>query len=132
MVRITTRWRQRWSNLFAARPAFCLLKTGDISCHKGSSSMPRRGMLFGFLWIAFYSHSIISGATFEAKPTTNPVSTMVVAEDGELFATAHEKYNQVSIWDVKTAKVINTLECESPRALLWRGNKLFVANGGKG
>jgi S1-C subfamily serine protease len=95
--------------------------------------MARRCMLLVFV-LAFLSssQSSVLGATFEAKPTTAPVTTMAVSEDGLLFATAHQKENQLNIWDVKTAKVIKTLECPGASALLWRGNKLFVANSGMG
>ncbi|NQT85237.1 hypothetical protein HQ560_00645, partial [bacterium] len=67
-----------------------------------------------------------------AIPTDAPATGMGITEDGAFLLIAHESSNQISVWDVKAQKVIKILSCLSPRHILCRGGKAFVANYNKG
>ncbi len=61
-----------------------------------------------------------------------PASTMAMSENGQYLFVAHEASGTVVVWDVAGDSVAATIATESPRALLSRGDILYVANHGKG
>ena len=69
-------------------------------------------------------------AEFKPIPTEQVASTMAVAEDGAHVLIAHEAAGQISVWDVRAQKVVATLRCPTPRHILCRARRAFVANYG--
>ncbi|MBV9122015.1 MAG: hypothetical protein JO112_01485, partial [Planctomycetes bacterium] len=69
-----------------------------------------------------------AGVAFEVLAADAPVTAMDVSEDGLFLFTAHQKENRVTVWDVKTAKLVKSLEAPAPRSLLHRAGKLFVGS----
>ena len=73
----------------------------------------------------------LSAAEFQKLPLERPATTLATSEDGSLLLVAHEEADLVTAWDVKTVQKVAEARCESPRFILCRGGKLFVANCGK-
>lgn len=70
-------------------------------------------------------------ATFQAVPLPDALTCMVMTPDGRHLVTAHEQGNVVCIWDVASGELLQKLACNSPRAMLIRAGKLFVASHGE-
>lgn len=64
--------------------------------------------------------------------TEQPVTTIALTEDGQYLVAAHEAENQVSIWEVKSGVLTKLIPCQSPRYVLCRGGRVYVANYGQG
>jgi DNA-binding beta-propeller fold protein YncE len=56
------------------------------------------------------------------------VTTMEMTEDGKYLVIAHQEAKKVTIWDVEHDREIKTVSCPSPRFVLCRGGRCFVAN----
>jgi len=69
---------------------------------------------------------------FKILATEEPVTTMSMTEDGLYLVMAHQASDQVSLWDVKAERSVKTVETPSPRAVLCRGQAVYVANYGEG
>jgi S1-C subfamily serine protease len=69
---------------------------------------------------------------FWPLPLEDLATTFAMTEDGKSVVVAHEVANRLSVWDVEARKAIKTISCPSPRHVLCRGGKVFVANYGKG
>jgi hypothetical protein len=69
---------------------------------------------------------------FRPLPVPDPVRTIAASEDGRLLLMAHEQADKVTVWDVAAGKVVRTLACPSPRAMLCRGGKAYVGSYGHG
>lgn len=70
--------------------------------------------------------------TFAPLPLEHPVTSMAISEDHELLFVAHEAQNQIVVWSVDDSKVVERIACPSPRYMLCRDDKLFVACYGRG
>ena len=54
-------------------------------------------------------------------------TSMALSEDGRSLLLAHQEANLVTAWDVTTGKQTAAIECPSPRHIICRGDKAFVA-----
>jgi S1-C subfamily serine protease len=70
--------------------------------------------------------------SFSVIPTTEPVTSMALSEDGQRLAMSHQAAGQISIWNVRAGTFERSISTPSPRSLLYRGNQLIVANDGEG
>ncbi|NQU25284.1 MAG: trypsin-like peptidase domain-containing protein [Candidatus Nealsonbacteria bacterium] len=94
------------------------------------------------LLLAFSSGGRLSGqesepeevvaGVFTRLTTDALVTTMGVSEDGLVLFLAHQEKNLVTIWDVKTAKQIKSLDVPGPTCLMHRAGKLFVGTASEG
>ena len=60
------------------------------------------------------------------------VTSFAVTEDRAFIAFTHQEANKVSIWDVGKEQVVQAFDTTSPRSVISRGNKFYVANYGEG
>lgn len=61
-----------------------------------------------------------------------PATSFEMTEDGRFVVITHQSANLISIYDVTAERVIETVSTESPRAVICRDGRAFVANFGKG
>ena len=66
---------------------------------------------------------------FRKVPLIDHVTSMAMSEDGSVLLTLHQSSNQVSVYDVLLSKVVAVFPTPSPRSILIRGDKAYVANG---
>lgn len=64
----------------------------------------------------------------EPMPVMQTVTTIAMTEDGKQLLTAHEAENLISVWDIKTGRWLKNLSSDTPRAMLVRRGKLYVAS----
>lgn len=69
---------------------------------------------------------------FETLNTLDPITLMSMTEDGHFLLTSHQTAGRVSIYDVRQGKFVGSIDTPSPRSLLCRGDRVFVANFGEG
>lgn len=60
--------------------------------------------------------------------TPDAATAMAISEDGKSLFTAHADLNQVRIWNVETGETVAVTGVDSPRALLSRGQELYVVS----
>jgi hypothetical protein len=60
------------------------------------------------------------------------VTCFDMSEDGNWLAISHQLANLVTIYDVRQQKIALKLTVETPRSVLFQGDRLFVANYGQG
>ena len=70
--------------------------------------------------------------TFAPLAFNKQVTSFDMTDDGKFLVCTHQAANSVSIYDVLEAKVVAEIECTSPRSVLCRGNKAYVANYAEG
>ncbi|MBL8816403.1 MAG: trypsin-like peptidase domain-containing protein [Planctomyces sp.] len=73
-----------------------------------------------------------SPVTFEPLLLDEPATSFTMSEDGRFVIISHQAAGTVSIFDVLADKVSHVISTSSPRALLSRGDQLFVGNYGEG
>lgn len=76
--------------------------------------------------------SVQSPVTFEPLLLDEPATSFTMSEDGRFVIMSHQAAGLVSIYDVMADKVTHVIHTDSPRALLSRGDQLFVGNFGEG
>lgn len=69
---------------------------------------------------------------FQTLSTPEPITLMAMTEDGQYLLMSHQGSDQVTIYDVQAERFIGSLNTPSPRSILCRGNRVFVANYGEG
>lgn len=69
---------------------------------------------------------------FETLNTPEPITLMAMTEDGRFLLTSHQTAGIVSVYDVLQEQFVASLETPSPRSILCRGDRIFVANFGEG
>ena len=67
----------------------------------------------------------VAEAKFSKLPIAMEVSSMTASEDGQLVILSHRASNKLSVWHVETEKVIHTVTCASPGAVLSRGDRTY-------
>lgn len=73
-----------------------------------------------------------SSVTFEPLLLDEPATSLTISEDGRFVIMSHQAAGLVSVYDVVADKVTHVIHTTSPRALLSRGDQLFVGNFGEG
>jgi S1-C subfamily serine protease/DNA-binding beta-propeller fold protein YncE len=73
-----------------------------------------------------------TAAELAPLPVPDPATTMAMTEDGLFVLIAHQAAGKISIWDVKSGKLLKTVECVTPGHILCCGQKVYVANADKG
>ncbi|QDT12975.1 SHD1 domain-containing protein [Planctomycetes bacterium K23_9] len=71
-------------------------------------------------------------AGFTKIPTPMEVSSTALTEDGQYLLLAHKASSKVSVWNVAAQVIDRTIDCPMPGPMLCRGDRVFVANIGKG
>jgi hypothetical protein len=66
--------------------------------------------------------------SFHLLPIEPEVTTFALTEDDQYLVVAHEDDDKLSIWSVQNQQLVATADCPSPRFVLPRGDRLFVAN----
>ena len=66
-------------------------------------------------------------SSFEPIDMPDAPTSCTLSEDGKLLLVAHEQANKVTAWDVRTAKLVKTVDSPTPRQILSRGNFVLVA-----
>lgn len=69
---------------------------------------------------------------FERLELDEPVTSLTITEDGHHVIMSHQTADIVSVYDVVHDRVVHVIGTSSPRALMSRGDRLFVGNFGKG
>ncbi len=68
---------------------------------------------------------------FEILPLEEPVSFMAMTEDGRHLLLSHQSANRVTVFDIANKTVVEELNTPSPKSVLCRAGKIFVANVGE-
>lgn len=74
------------------------------------------------------SVSNAAAADFAVLPAESQVATMAATEDGKLLILGHQAEDKLTVWDIATAQPVTEVKCLSPRHILARGEKIYVAN----
>ena len=74
----------------------------------------------------------VEDPVFVVLPAEFAATTMTLTEDGLYLLVAHEDVSRVTVWDVKAGTLVKTIESPSPRHILCVGDRVYVANYGKG
>ncbi len=69
---------------------------------------------------------------FEPLELHSPATSFDMTEDGKFILISHQAENLISVFDVLAGRVIDTISSDSPRSIICRGDRVFVANFGKG
>ena len=78
--------------------------------------------LVALLWLGGTAQ-FVAAANFTKLPIAMEISSVTASEDGQVLILAHRASNKLSVWHVATDKVIHTVTCASPGAVLSRGNR---------
>ena len=87
-----------------------------------------------FLLVALAAADVLAAPVVAFKPLKLPrtPTTSTLSSDGRTLIVAAEEDNELLLVDVVTGRTTRRVPCPSPRHILTRGDKVFVANFGHG
>ena len=92
----------------------------------------RTALLFATLLLAGSAVRAADPMQIVLLPLNQPATGLAVTEDGKHLIVSHEAENLLTIWDVVAGKVEGAIACPSPRFVICRGDKVYIASHGKG